>query len=74
MFNTYDGPLKTIRRFAIIPVQVIINVLELGKIIIDVIVQHHRLFNLIISNYNSVFISEFWFINWLVSKNALTTA
>ena len=43
------------------PVQVIIDTQKLAKIILDIVIWHHDLPNLIVANRRSPFISKFWF-------------
>lgn len=42
------------------PVKIIINILDLAKVILDVVIQHHDSPDLIMSDWESVFISKFW--------------
>ena len=42
------------------PVKITFNIPGLAKVIIDVIVHHHGLLNLIVTNKSSFFISKFW--------------
>lgn len=43
------------------PVKVIINVFKLAKVIFDMVIQHYRLSNFIITNPRLLFTSKFWF-------------
>ncbi len=42
------------------PVKITINTLDLAEVIINVIVHHHRVSELIITDRGSLFISKFW--------------
>ena len=42
------------------PVKVIINALSLAKVIIDMVVRHHKLSNSIVTDWGSLFTSKFW--------------
>ena len=42
------------------PVKITLDVPELAKVIIDVVVRHHRLSGLIVNNRSSFFTSKFW--------------
>ena len=42
------------------PVKITLNAPELAKVIIDVVVRHHGLLNLIFTNQGSLFTSKFW--------------
>ena len=57
-------------------VKIIINAPGLVKVILDVVVRHHGLFNSIVSNKGSLFTSKFWlsFCYFLGIKRRLLTA
>ena len=42
------------------PVQVIIDVSGLAAVILNIVIRHHSLLNLIVNNRGSVFIPKFW--------------
>ena len=58
------------------PVKVIINTLGLAKIILDVVIRYHGLFNSIVSDQGSVFTSKFWLLlcYFFKIKQKLSTA
>ena len=62
--ETYDSILVIVDRLTKMvdykPVKVTINTPVLAKVIINVIVRHHGLPDLIVSNWDSVFNSMFW--------------
>ena len=57
-------------------VQVTINASRLAKVILDIVVWHHGLSDLIVSNKSSIFTSKFWssFYSFLGIKQRLSTA
>ena len=58
------------------PVKVTIDALGLAKVILDVVVWHHGLFNSVVSDRGSLFISKFWLslCYFLGIKRILSTA
>ena len=58
------------------PVKVTINALDLAKVIINVIVRHHSLPKLIITNQGLLFTSKFWLLlcHFLCIKQKLSIA
>ncbi len=58
------------------PVKVILDTLGLAEVIIDVIVQNHRVLEFIMMNWGSLFTSKFWFLlcYFLRNKKKLSTA
>lgn len=44
------------------PIKVIIDISGLVEVIIDIIVRHHGLPNSIMNDWDSIFISKFWFL------------
>lgn len=42
------------------PVKVIINIQKFAKVILDMVLEYHKLPNLIVANKNLLFISKFW--------------
>ena len=58
------------------PVKIIFDAPGLAKVIIDVVVRHHRLLDLIVSNKGSFFTSKFWSLlcYFLGIKQKLSTA
>ena len=58
------------------PIKVTINAPGLATVIIDMVVQHHELPDLIVTNRGSLFISKFWLLlcYFLGIKRRLSTA
>ena len=58
------------------PVKIILDAAKLAEVIIDVVIHHHGLPNLIVTNWGSLFISKFWSLLYyfLGIKRRLSTA
>ncbi len=78
--ETYDSILVIVDRLIQMvqykPVKVTINTPGLAEVIIDVVVRHHSLLDLIVSDRGSVFTSKFWssLCFFLGIKKKLSTA
>ena len=66
MEDSYNSILVIVNRLTKMvhykPVKITLNAPGLAKVIIDVVVRHHELLNLIVTNRGSLFTLKFWLL------------